>query len=48
MNYFKVKRAIQVMEEISILTKMPFGRYGLKISLLDIGKDKKILRILVF
>jgi len=43
MNYFKVKRAIQVMEEISILTKMPFGRYGLKISLLDIGKDKKNL-----
>ncbi|HPD01505.1 MAG TPA: DHHA1 domain-containing protein, partial [Acetivibrio sp.] len=43
MNYFKVKRAIQVLEEISILTKMPFGKYGLRITMLDTGKEKKNL-----
>jgi single-stranded-DNA-specific exonuclease len=43
MNYFKVKRAIQVLEEISILAKMPFGKYGLKITMLNTGKDKKNL-----
>jgi single-stranded-DNA-specific exonuclease len=43
MNYFKVKRAIQVMEEISLLTKTPYGKYGLRITMLDTGEDKKNL-----
>jgi hypothetical protein len=31
------------MEEISLLTKTPYGKYGLRITMLDTGKDKKNL-----
>lgn len=43
MNYFKVKRIIEVFEELGLLEKLPYGKYGMSISVLDSGKSKTSL-----
>ncbi|NMB33875.1 MAG: single-stranded-DNA-specific exonuclease RecJ, partial [Clostridium sp.] len=43
MNYFKVKSALRVFEELSLLTKEIRGEHGLKITMLNDGKEKRSL-----
>lgn len=43
MNYFKIKRIIEVFEELSLLKSSPCGKYGLNITMLDTGKNKTSL-----
>jgi len=40
MNYFKVKRAIQVFEELSLLNKLPCGEREQIIVLNNMGNTK--------
>lgn len=40
MNYFKIKRIFQVFEELKLLTKTPYGEYGLLITMNDNQKSK--------
>lgn len=40
MNYFKVKTAIQVFEELSLVKKLPYGQKGHIIILNDIGNNR--------
>ncbi len=40
MNYFKVKRAIQVFEELSLLSKLPYGEKGQIVTLNNVGNIK--------
>jgi len=48
MNYFKVKRAIQVFEELSLLNKLPCGEREQIIVLNNMGNTRQILKTLVF
>lgn len=40
MNFFKVKRIIEIFEELNLLKKSEYGKYGMKISMID-TKGKK-------
>lgn len=40
MNYFKVKRIIETFEELNLFKKWEYGKYGMKISIMD-TKGKK-------
>lgn len=40
MNYFKVKRAIQVFEELSLIKKLPYGEKGQVVILNNIGNNR--------
>lgn len=40
MNYFKVKRIIETFEELNLVKKLDYGKYGMKVSIID-TKGKK-------
>jgi len=40
MNFFKVKRIIEIFEELNLFEKFEHGKYGMKVSLVDTKGDK--------
>ena len=41
MNFFKVKRIINIFEELNLLKKKEYGKYGVNLSVVD-TKGKKV------
>ncbi|TYQ12892.1 UNVERIFIED_CONTAM: single-stranded-DNA-specific exonuclease [Acetivibrio alkalicellulosi] len=42
-NYYKLKKIIQIFEELYFIKSIPYGKYGMSVEMLDTAKDKNSL-----